>query len=172
MAYAKAGAHVVAPSDMMDGRIGAIKNALFENGFGSKVSVMSYAAKFASVFYGPFREAAASGMSFGDRSLYQLPPNAKSLSLRAVDRDIAEGADMVMVKPGGPYLDIVLETKKRVNVPVAIYQVSGEFAMLYHAAAAGAFELRGAVLESLEGMKRAGADILITYFAPDVLDWI
>lgn len=168
--YANAGAHVVAPSDMMDGRIGAIKTELKRAQLGSKVSVMSYSAKFASCYYGPFREAAGSGMKFGDRTGYQLPPFSRSLALRAIDRDIAEGADMVMVKPGGPYLDIVRECKDRVNVPVAIYQVSGEYAMLYHAAQAGAFNLEEAVLESLVCMRRAGATILITYFADLVLD--
>jgi porphobilinogen synthase len=170
VAHAVAGAHVVAPSDMMDGRIGAIKTELKRNQFGSTVSVMSYSAKFASCYYGPFREAAGSGMKFGDRSGYQLPPFSRNLALRAIDRDIEEGADMVMVKPGGPYLDIVRDCKERVNVPIAIYQVSGEYAMLYHAAAAGSFKLDEAVLESLVCMRRAGATILITYFAPLVLD--
>lgn len=170
VAYAVAGAHVVAPSDMMDGRIGAIKTELKRIQLGSKVAVMSYSAKFASCYYGPFREAAGSGMKFGDRSGYQLPPFSRQMALRAIDRDIEEGADMVMVKPGGPYLDIVRECRDRVNVPVAIYQVSGEYAMLYHAATAGAFNLKEAVLESLVCMRRAGATILISYFTPLVLE--
>ena len=140
---------MIAPSDMMDGRVGAIKTALREAGLGGRVPVMSYAAKFASSFYGPFRDAAHSGMSFGDRSLYQLPPAARGLALRAVDRDLAEGADFVMVKPGMPYLDIIRDTAERSTVPVAVYQVSGEFAMLYHAAAAGGIDLRKGVMESL-----------------------
>ena len=170
-AYAKAGAHVVAPSDMMDGRVGAIKHALKESGLDS-VKVMSYAAKFASSFYGPFRDAAKSAPSFGDRRAYQLPAAARQLALKAVDRDIAEGADMVMVKPAGPYMDLIRETKNRVTVPVACYQVSGEYAMLYHAAKAEALDLETAVMESLTGLRRAGADSIISYFTPDVLKWI
>jgi len=172
LSYAQAGAHCIAPSDMMDGRIGAIKNELAKHGFGSRVSVMSYSAKFASAYYGPFRDAACSGAQFGDRSGYQLTVPARHLALRAVERDIAEGADMVMVKPGGPYLDIVREVRDRVNVPVALYQVSGEYAMLYHAAQAGAFSLEEAVMESLVCARRAGTDILITYYTPHVLDWL
>lgn len=171
VAYAAAGAHVIAPSDMMDGRIGAIKAALKEAGRES-VPVMSYAAKYQSCFYGPFREAAQSGMSFGDRSGYQLPPGSRELGLRAVDRDIAEGADFVMVKPGMPYLDIIRDTKERVSVPVAVYQVSGEYAMLYHAAMAAALDLKSAVMESLASFQRAGATIIISYFAPQVLEWM
>jgi len=171
VSYAKAGAHVVAPSDMMDGRVGAIRGALDQAGL-HHVAILSYAAKFASCFYGPFREAAQSAPAFGDRRAYQLPPPARGLALRAVDRDVAEGADLVMVKPGGPYLDIVREVKNRVSVPVAAYQVSGEYAMIHHAASAGAFDLRSAVSESLTGLRRAGADVLITYFAPQVLAWI
>ncbi len=169
-AYAAAGAHMVAPSDMMDGRVGAIRRALDRGGH-SAVSIMSYAAKFASVFYGPFRDAAGSAPAFGDRRTYQLPPAARRLAWRAVMRDLDEGADFVMVKPGGPYLDIVREVRDRVQVPVAVYQVSGEYAMLHHAAAAGAFELRAAVEESLACLCRAGADALITYFAPQWLSW-
>eukprot|EP01006_Ploeotia_vitrea_P039712 TRINITY_DN66371_c12_g1_i2.p1 TRINITY_DN66371_c12_g1~~TRINITY_DN66371_c12_g1_i2.p1 ORF type:complete len:1268 (-),score=738.58 TRINITY_DN66371_c12_g1_i2:648-4451(-) len=172
--HAKQGAHVVAPSDMMDGRIGAIKAGLRAAGFGSSVSVMSYAAKFASCYYGPFRDAASSGAKFGDRSLYQLPPGSRSLALRALKRDVEEGADMVMVKPGGPYLDIVRDARNLVDdsLPVAVYQVSGEYAMIWHAAKAGALDLRSAIMESLLGMRRAGADILITYYAPRVLDYL
>jgi len=167
--FAKAGADCIAPSDMMDGRIGSIKQALRSAGLDHQVTVCSYAVKFASCFYGPFRDAASSGAQFGDRSRYQLPPASRSLALRAVDRDIEEGADMVMVKPGMPYLDLVREVKDRVHVPVAIYQVSGEYAMLTAAAKQGAFKLEEAVMEALGGMRRAGASILITYFAPLVL---
>ncbi|MBU4461155.1 MAG: porphobilinogen synthase, partial [Verrucomicrobia bacterium] len=137
-AYAAAGAHVVAPSDMMDNRVAAIRAALTAGGCGS-AAILSYAAKFASCFYGPFRDAAQSKPAFGDRRAYQLPPAARRLALRAVLRDVDEGADLVMVKPGGPYLDIVREARDAVRVPVLAYQVSGEYAMLHHAAAAGAF---------------------------------
>lgn len=173
VAYAKAGCHVVAPSDMMDNRIAAIKVALRDHGLGSKVAVMSYSAKFASSFYGPFRDAAKSAPSFGDRRCYQLPAGAKGLAARAVERDMAEGADILMVKPGMPYLDIVRQTKDKFpDVPLAIYQVSGEYAMLYHGSVAGAFDLKTIVMESLEGMRRAGADIIITYYVPQLLDWM
>lgn len=156
VAFARAGAHVIAPSDMMDGRVGAIKAGLREAGLGGVVPIMSYSAKFASCFYGPFRDAAHSGMTFGDRACYQLPPASRSLALRALQRDVEEGADYVMVKPGGPYLDICRDAVEQCRVPVAAYQVSGEFAMLHHAAAAGAFDLRKAVTESLVAFRRAG----------------
>ncbi|XP_033643525.1 uncharacterized protein LOC117303441 isoform X1 [Asterias rubens] len=173
VAYAKAGCQVVAPSDMMDGRIGAIKTALVNNGLEGKVSVMSYSAKFASSFYGPFRSAAKSAPSFGDRKCYQLPAGAKGLASRAVERDVAEGADILMVKPGMPYLDIVKQTKDKFpDYPLAVYHVSGEYAMLYHASQAGALDLKAAVIESLTAMRRAGADIIITYFVPSLLDWL
>jgi len=166
---AQCGADVVAPSDMMDGRIGAIKSGLREAGLDGRVSVMSYAAKFCSVFYGPFRDAAGSGAKFGDRSGYQLPPYSRSLALKAVQRDLEEGADFVMVKPGTPYLDIVRDIRNLSDIPLAIYHVSGEYAMLWHGAAAGAFKLDEAVVETLRGAKRAGANILITYFTPFLL---
>ena len=171
VAHARAGAHVVAPSDMMDGRVGAIRHALDECNI-EGVEIMSYAAKFASVFYGPFRDAAKSTPTFGDRRAYQLPPAARKLALDAVARDIVEGADYVMVKPAGPYMDLIREAREQASVPVACYQVSGEYAMLHHAAQAGAFDLRTAVLETLTGFRRAGADYLITYFAPEVLKWL
>ena len=172
VAYARAGAHVVAPSDMMDGRVGAIKAALRGAGLAGRVAVMSYAAKFASCFYGPFRDAAHSGMAFGDRTLYQLPPASRSLALRAVARDVAEGADFVMVKPGMAYLDICRDVVAAAGgLPVAVYQVSGEYAMLWHAAAAGAFDLRRAVDESMAAFARAGVSVVITYFAPRLLAW-
>nr|XP_019610165.1 PREDICTED: delta-aminolevulinic acid dehydratase isoform X1 [Rhinolophus sinicus]XP_019610167.1 PREDICTED: delta-aminolevulinic acid dehydratase isoform X1 [Rhinolophus sinicus] len=173
LAYAKAGCQVVAPSDMMDGRVEAIKETLMAYGLGNRVSVMSYSAKFASCFYGPFRDAAQSSPAFGDRRCYQLPPGARGLALRAVDRDVREGADMVMVKPGMPYLDIVREVKdKHPELPLAVYHVSGEFAMLWHGAQAGAFDLKAAVLEAMTAFRRAGADIIITYYTPQLLKWL
>ena len=170
-AYAAAGAHVVAPSDMMDNRVAAIRAALKGAGCAS-TAILSYAAKFASCFYGPFRDAARSKPAFGDRRTYQLPPAARRLAMRAVLRDVEEGADMVMVKPGGPYLDIVREVRDAVRVPVLAYQVSGEYAMLHHAAVAGAFDLKTAVLESFAGFHRAGAGAIVTYFAPQALGWL
>ncbi|XP_067599692.1 delta-aminolevulinic acid dehydratase isoform X2 [Pseudorca crassidens] len=173
LAYAKAGCQAVAPSDMMDGRVEAIKEALMAHGFGNRVSVMSYSAKFASCFYGPFRDAAQSSPAFGDRRCYQLPPGARGLALRAVDRDVREGADMLMVKPGMPYLDIVREVKnKHPELPLAVYHVSGEFAMLWHGAQAGAFDLKVAVLEVMTAFRRAGADVIITYYTPQLLQWL
>lgn len=171
--FAQAGAQVIAPSDMMDGRIGSIKQALKAAGFGSTVSVMSYSAKFASIFYGPFRDAAGSGAKFGNRSNYQLPPGSRGLAMRAVQRDIEEGADFVMVKPGMPYLDIVRDCANYAQergVPTAVYHVSGEYAMLYHGAQAGAFGLQEAVMESMLAFRRAGACIILTYFAKEVLE--
>jgi porphobilinogen synthase len=182
VSFARAGANVIAPSDMMDGRVGAIKAGLREAGFGSRVPVMAYSSKFASCFYGPFRDAAHSGMSFGDRTLYQLPPGSRSLALRAVARDLEEGADMVMVKPGLPYLDIVADIRAMTaapggpragaGVPIAVYHVSGEYAMLVHAAAAGAFDLKRAVMEVMTCFTRAGCSIILTYFAPSILEWL
>lgn len=157
----------------MDGRIGAIKQALISNDMANKVSVLSYSAKFASCFYGPFRDAAQSAPAFGDRRCYQLPPGARGLARRAVDRDVQEGADMLMVKPGMPYLDIVREVKdKHLSHPLAVYHVSGEYAMLWHGAQAGAFNLKVAVLEAMTSFRRAGADIIITYYVPQLLKWL
>lgn len=170
--YALAGADVVAPSDMMDGRIRAIKHALAASHLSNRVAVMSYSAKFASALYGPFRAAANSAPSFGDRKCYQLPPGARQLALRAVRRDLAEGADFVMVKPAGMYLDIIRETADISTVPVACYQVSGEYAMIHAAAAAGCVDLEAAMLESVYALRRAGATILITYFTPRLLTWL
>jgi len=173
LAYAKAGADVIAPSDMMDGRIGAIKSLLTKHGFGSSVSVLSYSAKFCSSFYGPFRDAAGSAPQFGDRRNYQLPPASQSLAFRCTTRDVAEGADMLMVKPAGAYLDIIAKVKQQhPNHPLAAYQVSGEYAVLYHGAKAGAVDLRRAVMESIIGIRRAGADLVITYYTPQVLQWL
>lgn len=172
ISYAKAGAHVVAPSDMMDCRIGAMRQMLKEANMDGQVGILSYSAKFASKFYGPFRDAAKSAPAFGDRRAYQLPPGARGLAIRAVARDIEEGADMVMVKPGGPYLDIIRDVKEQFpHVPLSVYQVSGEYAMLWHAAKAGAFDLRDAVMEALIAFRRAGCDFIITYFVPHFLEW-
>ncbi|KAJ3090618.1 hypothetical protein HK100_007386, partial [Physocladia obscura] len=171
--YAQAGCHVIAPSDMMDSRIGAIKEILHANGLGGNVAVMAYSAKFASVFYGPFRDAACSAPAAGDRKRYQLPPNSRGLARRAIARDAEEGADIVMVKPGYPYLDLVRDAKEQYpDLPVAVYQVSGEYAMLYHAAQNKVFDLKVGVLEATEACLRAGASIIITYYTPQLLDWI
>jgi len=170
LAYAKAGAQIVAPSDMMDGRVGAIKEALNSNDLGSKVSVLSYAVKFASCFYGPFRDAAKSAPAFGDRRAYQLPAGSNGLAMRAAERDVVEGADFLMVKPGLAYLDLCRKTKDRFpNHPLFIYQVSGEYAMMYHGAQAGAFNLDAMIMETLVCMRRAGVDVVITYFTPRIL---
>ena len=169
--YAQSGAHVVAPSDMMDGRVGAIKSILSKHNLSSRVSVMAYSAKFASTFYGPFRDAAKSAPSFGDRSTYQLPCTSSGLSLRALQRDVNEGADIIMIKPGMPYLDVIRSARDRFpDYPISVYQVSGEYAMIMHAANAGTFDLTKAVFESLYSFHRAGADVIITYFAPFLLD--
>lgn len=171
--YALNGADIVAPSDMMDGRIGAISDALKQHNLRNQVSIMSYSAKFASAFYGPFRDACSSAPSSGDRKCYQLPPGSSGLASRAVARDVKEEADILMVKPGMPYLDIVKQTKQQFpDYPLAIYQVSGEYAMLWHAAQNKVFNLKTAVLESVQSMHRAGADIIITYYAPQLLDWL
>ncbi|KAK0179855.1 hypothetical protein PV327_005566 [Microctonus hyperodae] len=171
MSYAKAGAHVVAPSDMMDGRIKAIKEALVNEGLSNQVAVLSYAVKFASGFYGPFRNASKSAPKFGDRSCYQLPPGSTGLAARAAARDVSEGADMLMVKPGLAYLDIVRQTKDSFpEYPMFVYQVSGEYAMLHHGAKNGAINLEKVLKEILLSMRRAGADCIITYFTPFILD--
>ncbi|TPX60397.1 porphobilinogen synthase [Powellomyces hirtus] len=173
LAYAKAGCQMIAPSDMMDGRVRAIKQILYDNGMSTSVSVMAYGAKFASAFYGPFRDAAGSAPFEGDRKCYQLPAGARGLARRALVRDVNEGADLLIVKPGYPYLDIVRDAHELYpDYPLAIYQVSGEYAMLWHAAQAGALDLKAGVLESLESGLRAGANILITYYTPQLLDWL
>jgi porphobilinogen synthase len=162
---AAAGADVIAPSDMMDGRIGAIRDALEEEGH-ANVQIMSYAAKYASAFYGPFRDAVGSrGLLKGDKKTYQMDPGNAEEALREVELDLAEGADSVMVKPGLPYLDIVRRVKERFEVPVFAYQVSGEYAMIEHAAAAGAGERDALVLETLLAFKRAGCSGVLTYHA-------
>ncbi|KAJ2595871.1 Aminolevulinate dehydratase [Coemansia sp. RSA 1722] len=171
--YAKAGADNVAPSDMMDGRMRAIKQGLLEAGLSHRVSLMAYSAKYASALYGPFRDAACSGAKFGDRSAYQLPPGSRGLGRRAIERDVSEGADMIMVKPAMFYLDIVRDAKEIApNHPIAAYQVSGEYAMLHHAASAGVFDLKTAVLESMVSLQRAGCNLILTYFTPELLEWL
>ncbi|EGN99861.1 hypothetical protein SERLA73DRAFT_180108 [Serpula lacrymans var. lacrymans S7.3] len=173
VSYAVAGAHCVAPSDMMDGRIKAIKRKLIDEGYGNKCTLMSYSAKFASSLYGPFRDAAGSAPSFGDRKCYQLPPSAKGLARRAIQRDTAEGADIIMVKPAMPYLDIIADAAQLApDHPLACYQVSGEFAMVHAGAAAGVYELKTMAFESVESMVRAGATLILSYFTPDFLDWL
>jgi porphobilinogen synthase len=167
LAHARAGADVVAPSDMMDGRVGAIRRALDGAGF-AHLPILSYAAKFASGFYGPFREAAESTPAFGDRRGYQMDPANVEEALREVALDVDEGADMVMVKPALPYLDVIRRVKERFGYPVAAYQVSGEYAMIKAAAANGWIDEARAVDETLTAIRRAGADVVITYFAKDV----
>ncbi len=164
LAHARAGADIVAPSDMMDGRVNAIRDALDEEGF-DQVPILSYAAKFASGLYGPFREAAESTPQFGDRRSYQMdPPNAEE-ALREVELDIGEGADLVMVKPAGPYLDLIWRVKEQFGYPLAAYQVSGEYSMIKAAAAQGWIDEDRVVMETLIGIRRAGADLIVTYFA-------
>jgi porphobilinogen synthase len=171
VSHAAAGADIVAPSAMMDGQVGAIRHALDASGFGA-VSILAYAAKFASAFYGPFREAAASPPKFGDRRQYQLDPANAREALREVELDIAQGADMVMLKPALPYLDIIRQTRDAIRLPVAAYNVSGEYAMLKAAARNGWLDERQATLELLTSIKRAGADIILTYHAPDAARWL
>jgi porphobilinogen synthase len=166
LSHARAGADVVAPSDMMDGRVGAIRRALDEKGFQS-TAILAYSAKFAGAFYGPFREAAESTPQSGDRHGYQMDPANAEEALRETWQDIEEGADMVMVKPAGPFLDIIARVKAETRYPLAAYQVSGEFAMIQAAAERGWIDRERAMMESLIGIRRAGADMIITYFAVD-----
>ena len=166
VSHAVAGADIVAPSDMMDGRVGAIRQALDEHGF-ENTAILSYAAKYCSAFYGPFRDAAASAPAFGDRRSHQMDPANAEEALREVALDIEEGADMVMVKPALPYLDVLARVKERFGYPTAAYQVSGEYAMLKAAARNGWIDERRAMLETLIAIRRAGADIIITYYAVD-----
>ncbi len=169
--YARAGADAIAPSDMMDGRVQAIRRALDRNGF-TMTPIVSYAAKFASAFYGPFREAAESAPAFGDRRSYQMDPANSREALREVRLDIEEGADMVMVKPAGPYLDVIRQVRDTVEVPVVAYQVSGEFSLIKAAAGHGWIDERAAVMEALTGIRRAGADLIITYYAREASRWL
>jgi len=171
LSHVEAGADLVAPSDMMDGRVGAIRQALDEHGF-QQIPVMAYSAKFASGFYGPFREAAGSTPQFGDRRSYQMDPANVREALREVDLDIEEGADVVMVKPALAYLDVIRQVRDHCNLPIAAYNVSGEFSMIKAAAQQGWIDERRIVMEVLTGIRRAGADMIITYFAPDVAQWL
>ena len=169
--YARAGADAVAPSDMMDGRVAAIRALLDREGHAS-TPIVSYAAKYASAFYGPFREAAESAPAFGDRRSYQMDPANAREALREVLADVAEGADLVMVKPAGPYLDVIRQVRDAVRVPVVAYQVSGEYSLIKAAAERGWVDERAAALETLTGIARAGADLIISYFAPTVARWL
>lgn len=171
LSHVEAGADIVAPSDMMDGRVGAIRRLLDKEGF-TNTPIMAYAAKYASAFYGPFREAAASAPQFGDRRSYQMDPANSDEALREVELDLQEGADIIMVKPALPYLDIIRRVKDTFNAPLAAYQVSGEYAMLKAAAANGWLDEEKTVLETLTAIKRAGADLIITYYALDVARWL
>jgi len=170
LSHAAAGADLVAPSDMMDGRIGAIRELLDANGY-EQTGIMSYAVKFASVFYGPFREAAESPPQFGDRRSYQMDSANAGEALREAALDVEEGADILMVKPALPYLDILWRVRERFGKPTAVYHVSGEFAMVKAAAEKGCFEERAAVLEIMTSLKRAGADLIVTYWAKELAEW-
>ncbi len=171
ISHARAGADVVAPSDMMDGRVAAIRKKLDANSF-ADVAILSYAAKYCSAFYGPFREAAQSAPQFGDRRSYQMDPGNVREALKEVELDLEEGADMVMVKPALPYLDVIRAVRERFDVPVGAYNVSGEFAMVKAAAQKGWLDEKRTVLELLTGIQRAGADIILTYHAKDVAKWL
>jgi porphobilinogen synthase len=170
VSHAAAGADLVAPSDMMDGRVGAIRHALDANGF-DQTGIMSYAAKFASVFYGPFREAAESPPQFGDRRSYQMDSANAAEALREAALDVDEGADILMVKPALPYLDILWRVRERFGKPTAVYHVSGEFAMVKAGVEKGCFEERAAVLEIMTSLRRAGADLIVTYWAKELARW-
>src|SRR5579862_8919229 len=166
VSHARAGADIVAPSDMMDGRVAAIRHELDANGF-SQIPILSYAAKFASVFYGPFREAAESTPQFGDRRSYQMDPANGREAMHEMELDLEEGADMLMVKPAMPYLDLIRQARDRFPVPIGAYQVSGEFSMIMAAAQNGWLDLDRAMMESLTSIRRAGASVILTYFAAD-----
>jgi porphobilinogen synthase len=171
LSHARAGADIVAPSDMMDGRVGAIREKLDANGF-ENVAILSYAAKYCSAFYGPFREAAQSSPQFGDRRSYQMDPANAREALREVALDLEEGADMIMVKPAMPYLDVIRRVRETFDVPVAAYNVSGEYSMVKAAAQRGWLDEKRAVLEILTGIQRAGAGMILTYHAKDVARWL
>jgi porphobilinogen synthase len=166
LSHARAGADIVAPSDMMDGRVAAIRNALDQAGF-HRTPIMSYAAKYASGFYGPFREAAESAPQFGDRRSYQMDPGNAREAMKEIELDLEEGADMIMVKPALAYLDIIAEAYRRFDVPIAAYQVSGEFSMIMAAASNGWIDRERVLMETLTSITRAGASIILTYFAKD-----
>src|SRR6187397_2949748 len=170
VSHVEAGADVVAPSDMMDGRVGALRAALDEAGF-AETAIISYAAKYASAFYGPFREAAESAPSFGDRRGYQMDPANVREALRECELDVGEGADVLMVKPALPNLDVIRAVRERFDLPVAAYNVSGEYAMVKAAAARGWLDERQAALESLTAIKRAGADLIVSYWAKELASW-
>ncbi|MCB9526892.1 MAG: porphobilinogen synthase [Myxococcales bacterium] len=171
LCHAEAGADIVSPSDMMDGRVGAIRDTLDEAGH-TDVSILAYTAKYASSFYGPFRDALDSAPRFGDKKTYQMDPANVREALREVALDEAEGADMLMVKPAGPYLDVIRLVRESTALPVAAYQVSGEYAMLKAAAQNGWLDEKKAVLESLLGIRRAGADVILTYYAREAARWL
>jgi porphobilinogen synthase len=169
--HAKAGADIVAPSDMMDGRIGAIRVALDEHGF-EETGIMAYTAKYASAFYGPFRGALDSAPKEGDKKTYQMDPGNVREAVRELLLDEEEGADIVMVKPAGPYLDVIARLRDETTLPIAAYQVSGEYLMIKAACTGGWLDEKSVVMESLIGIKRAGADMILTYFAKDVAGWL
>ncbi len=171
LSHVRAGADMVAPSDMMDGRVGAIREILDKNSF-SHIPIMSYAVKYASGYYGPFREAAESTPQFGDRRSYQMDPANRLEAIREAQADIDEGADIIMVKPGLPYLDIVRELRNHFKQPLAVYNVSGEYSMIKAAAANGWIDEERVIMETMLGFKRAGADIIITYHAKEVARWL
>ena len=172
VSHAKAGADMVAPSDMMDGRVGIIRKALDGDGF-KDTAIMSYSAKYASAFYGPFRDAADSAPAFGDRKTYQMDITASAKqAMREIELDIKEGADIVMVKPALCFLDIISQAKQRFDVPIAAYNVSGEYMMINTAAQQGVFDRQSAIMEAIYAIKRAGADIIITYFAKELVKWL
>ena len=171
VSQAKAGADVIAPSDMMDGRVAAIREALDVEGFAQR-TIMAYSAKYASAFYGPFREAADSAPKFGDRRAYQMDPANVREAMREVDLDVSEGADIIMVKPAMAYMDVISKVRDGFELPVAAYNVSGEYAMVKAAAANGWMEEQRTTLEILTGIKRAGADIIITYHALEAAEWL
>lgn len=171
VSHAEAGAHMVAPSAMMDGQVAGIRTLLDAEGFGH-TGILAYSAKFASAFYGPFREAAGSAPAHGDRRGYQLDPANRREAIREIEADIEEGADMVMVKPGLPYLDIIREARNQFDAPLVAYQVSGEYSMIKAAAQRGWIDEKAVAMESLIALRRAGADMIITYFARDVAGWL
>lgn len=171
VSYAKAGADIIAPSDMMDSRVRAIRTALDENGF-VQIPIMAYSAKFASAFYGPFRDAAHSAPGFGDRKTYQMDPANGREAMREVEEDLLEGADLIIAKPAMAYMDIIRDITTKYNVPVAAYNVSGEYSMVKAAAAKGWIDEKKIVMEIMTGLKRAGANMIITYHALDVAKWI
>ena len=171
VSHAEAGADIVAPSDMMDGRVGAIREALDDHGF-ETTPILAYSAKYASAFYGPFREAADSAPAFGDRRGYQMDPANVREAIRECKIDLAEGADAIMIKPALPYLDVIRAAREAFQVPLAAYNVSGEYAMVKAAARAGWLDERAAALESLTAIKRAGADLIVSYWTRDLPAWL